>query len=118
MAIQRARTAFRNSLAVIGLVGALAACTSGGTNKSDPLAGVQVPNAYTPLTVAPISQPTFPFPGTDGKYHLAFDMQITNSTSVPAGLNAVDVVDANDPTKVLASFSGKQLVGPDCNYRD
>jgi hypothetical protein len=70
------------------------------------------------LTVAPISRPTFPFPGTDGKYHLAFDMQITNATSVPASLNAVDVVDAQNPAKVLASFSGRQLVEPDCNYGD
>ena len=118
MAKQRPRSALRNALAVIGLVLALAACTSSGTNKNDPLAGVKVPDAFTPLTVAPISQPTFPFPGTDGKYHLAFDMQVTNATSVPASLNAVDVVDAANPAKVLASFAGRQLAEPDCNYGD
>jgi len=105
-------------LAVIGLVLGVAACTSNAATKNDPLAGLKVPDAFTPLTVAPISQPTFPFPGTDGKYHLAFDMQITNATSVPASLNAVDVVDAQNPTKVLASFSGRQLIEPDCNYGD
>ncbi len=83
---------------------------------ADPLKGVTVPNAFTPLTVAPISRPTFPFPGTDDKYHLAFDMQVTNSSAQPATLNAVDVVDGQDPTKVLASFSGNQLVDPTCNY--
>lgn len=87
-------------------------------NRSGALAGVSVPDAFTPLTVQPISQPTFPFPGTDGKYHLAFDVQITNATAVPASLNAVDVIDARDPTKVLVSFSGKQLVDPTCNYGD
>src|SRR5262249_4913088 len=34
----------------------------------------------------------------------------------PATLDAVDVVDAHDPTKVIASFSAKQLVDPSCNY--
>ncbi|WP_269462755.1 M23 family metallopeptidase [Mycobacterium basiliense] len=84
--------------------------------SSDALVGVRVPDAFTPLTVAPISQPTFPFPGSDGKYHLAFDMQITNATGVPASLNAVDVVDAQEPKNVLASFSDTQLVDPSCNY--
>lgn len=80
------------------------------------MAGIKVPDAFTPLTVAPISQPTFPFPGTDNKYHLAFDVQLTNSTAAPATLSAVDVVDAGDPNKVLASFGGVQLVDPACNY--
>ncbi len=129
----QARSALRNTLAVIGLVLSVVACTSttptkpGGAttapgsaapHTNEPLAGVRVPDAFTPLTLAPISQPTFPFPGTDNKYHLAFDVQITNATAVPASLNAVDVVDAQDPTKVLVSFSGNQLVDPACNYGD
>ena len=103
----------RNSLAVVASVLAVSACMSEATTTTpavDPLAGVHVPDAFTPLTVQPISQPTFPFLGTDNKYHLAFDMQVTNATAVPASLDAVDVVDAQDPSSVLVSFSGKQLV--------
>lgn len=114
----------RRSLAVLGFVLILAACTTSPKQPAatstpappDPLNGVTVPNAFTPLTVAPISRPTFPFPGTDDKYHLAFDMQVTNSSSEPATLNGVDVVDGKEPGKVLASFSGNQLVDPACNY--
>ena len=125
---------FRIALAVIGTGLAVAACastttdTSKGstsatsststTTTSGALAGVSVPDAFTPLTIQPISRPTFPVPGSDGKTHLAFDVQITNATGVPATLDAVDVVDAQDPTKVLVSFSGKQLVDPACNYGD
>ena len=90
----------RSSLAVVASVLAVAACTSEApatTPAADPLAGVHVPDAFTPLTVQPISQPTFPFLGTDNKYHLAFDMQVTNATAVPATLDAVDVVDGQDP---------------------
>lgn len=113
-------------LAIVAVILVVAACSSSkptGTGaasttpaRTNPLAGVTVPDAYTPLTVAPISQPTFPFPGSDGKYHVAFDMQITNATGGPASLTAVEVVDAQDPKKMLASFSGPQLVDPACNY--
>lgn len=120
-------SAIRKPLAVIALVLTVAACTSKaptgpaaptptGAPASNALAGVKVPNAFTPLTIAPISQPTFPFPGTDNKFHLAFDVQVTNATRIPATLTAVDVVDALDPDKVLATFSGVQLVDPACNY--
>jgi biotin carboxyl carrier protein len=110
----------RTSLAVVALVLAVAACTSTAptTPGGEALAGVKIPDAFTPLTVQPISQATFPFPGTDGKYHLAFDVQITNAAAVPASLNAVDVVDGQNPVKVLVSFSGNQLVQPSCNYGD
>jgi hypothetical protein len=123
---QRRNQASRwKSLAIMGMMIVLAACTStpkqsgGPTNppeRADPLAGITVPDAFTPLTVNAISRPTFPFPGSDDKYHLAFDMQVTNSTAAPATLTGVDVVDARDPKKVLASFSGNQLVDPACNY--
>lgn len=120
------RNVRRHGLAVIGLVFTLAACASTpstgpgpvSTNAGGALVGVTVPDAFTALTVEPISQPTFPFPGSDHKSHLAFDVQVTNATLVSARLDRVDVVDAQDPTKVLASFSGKQLVDPACNYGD
>ncbi|MGA7053052.1 MAG: M23 family metallopeptidase [Mycobacterium sp.] len=129
----QAQGALRNALALIGSALTVAACASTTTNTSPSptsatsspasaysgaLAGVSVPDAFTPLTVQPISRPTFPFPGSDNKNHLAFDVQITNATAVVATLDGVDVVDAQDPTKVLVSFSGKQLVDPSCNYGD
>ena len=126
-----AATALRNVAAVALSVLTLAACTSnqpaqsgengdvgGAAGSSDAFAGVTVPDAFTPLTVEPISRPTFPFLGSDNKYHLAFDMQVTNATPAPASLEKVDVVDARDPSKVLASFAGPQLVNPPCNYGD
>ncbi|WP_257535000.1 M23 family metallopeptidase [Mycobacterium ulcerans] len=122
----RARSPFWKSLAVFWLALSVAACSSSTTgaegastnaNGTDnALEGVTVPDAFTPLTIAPISRPTFPFPGTDGKYHLAYDVQITNATGAPAALTSVDVVDAQDPSKVLTSFSGTQLVDPKCSY--
>ncbi len=42
----------------------------------------------------------------------------TNASRVPATLEKIEVVDGGDPAKVIASFSGKQLVDPDCDPGD
>lgn len=68
--------------------------------------------------MVPISSPTFPFPGSDGKYHVAYDLQLTNSSRLPATLDRIDVVDARSRDDVVASFSGPQLVEPDCAVGD
>ncbi|HET9601951.1 MAG TPA: M23 family metallopeptidase [Acidimicrobiales bacterium] len=77
-----------------------------------------MPDAYTPLTLVPVSSGTFPFLGTDGKYHVAYDLQLTNASRVPATLEKIDVVDGLDPETVIASFSGTQLVDPSCPVGD
>ncbi|WP_241988995.1 M23 family metallopeptidase [Leucobacter luti] len=81
-------------------------------------AEVTVPDAFTAITVAPVGEDPLPFRGTDGKTHLAYDLQLTNATSQPATLTRFEVVDGADPTRVLASFSGDALVDTSCAYGD
>ncbi|HEY1989614.1 MAG TPA: M23 family metallopeptidase [Acidimicrobiales bacterium] len=111
-------------LAVV-LVIALAACSSspssttttgGASGGSAALKGISVPSNLTALVVTPVEPGTFPFLETDGKYHVAYDLIIANASNQPATLNQLDVVDAKDPTKVVASFSGTQLVDPSCPF--
>lgn len=77
------------------------------------VAGVTVPDAYTPVLVSVLGEPTFPFLGTDGRYHLAYDLQLTNATSVPATLQKVEIVDGADPSRVVASFDQAVLAAKD-----
>ena len=91
---------------------------TGATVTSGVLAGVTVPDAFTALTLVPISLATFPFLGTDQKYHVSYDLQLTNASRIPATLDKIDVVDGRDPSKVIASFSGAQLVDPSCSPGD
>lgn len=79
---------------------------------------IRVPDAFTAVTVRPLSAPTFPFRGTDGKYHVAYDLELTNAQPVPATIERIDVVDAGSPTTVIDSISGKRLVDPECGYGD
>ena len=79
---------------------------------------IRVPDAFTAITVRPLSAATFPFLTSDGKYHIVYDLELTNASRVPATIERVDVVDAATPATVLASYSGTALVAPDCPYGD
>lgn len=115
----------RTLAAVLGAVLLLlAACSSSGTTSAtgptstDPLTGVTIPDAFTPVVVTPISDPTFPWQGSDQKWHVSYDLQLTNGTHVPATLDKVEIVDAHDPTRVVGTITGTQLVDPTCPYGD
>ena len=115
----------RTIAAVLGAVLLLlAACSSSGTSSAtgpattDPLTGVTFPDAFTPVVFTPISDPTFPWEGSDQKWHVSYDLQLTNGTHVPATLNKVEVVDAHDPSRVVGTIAGTQLVDPGCPYGD
>jgi biotin carboxyl carrier protein len=109
----------RLALAVVGLL-ALTACSSGSSPSTsvDPLAGVQVPDAFTSVTMRPVSAATFPFLGSDLKYHVAYDLILTDASRVPATIDKVDVVDAAHPDSVVVSYSGAALVDPSCAFGD
>jgi hypothetical protein len=117
---------------------ALAACTSSPSNVSapgttagqpsaagagdgpfEPLpAGITVKDAFTAVMVQVTNPPTFPFAGSDGKFHVAYNVVLQNGSSVPATVRKLEVVDATDTTKVIASFATKQLVDPSCGIGD
>jgi len=46
--------------------------------------GVAIADAYTPVVASVLGPPTFPFPGTDMKYHVVYDLQFLNASTVPA----------------------------------
>ena len=62
--------------------------------------------------------PTFPFPGSDGLFHVAYNLVLQNASPVPATIRKLEVVDAASPTKVIASFAGKQLRRPHVCLRE
>jgi hypothetical protein len=95
------------------------AAAAGGRSPFDPLpSGITVKDAYTPVLVQVNNPPTFPVAGTDGKFHVAYNLLLQNASQVPATIRKLEVVDATNTSKVLATFSGKQLVDPACNFGD
>ena len=64
---------------------------------------------FTPLVGSALTSNTRPFPGTDGKIHLAYELVLTNASATPATLEKVEVVDAANHSQALASFNGADL---------
>jgi hypothetical protein len=109
----------------------VAACTSSPSSTSapgtgtagdspfEPLpAGITVKDAFTAVLVQVTNPPTFPFAGSDGKFHVAYNVVLQNASRAPATIRKLQVVDATDTTKVIASFADKQLVDPACGFGD
>lgn len=129
----------RHAVALLAIALVLTGCTAGpgvappsaqtgaaGTPAADAVptsvpitaAGISLPPAYTAVAFQQLGDQPRPFKGSDGKFHVLYDLQLTNASTSPAALVKVDVVDEANRSTVVASFSGKQLVDPACDYGD
>ena len=54
-------------------------------------------DVFTPLTAVPFNPATTPVPGTDGRWHFVYELELTNTRSVPATLEQVEVVGVPPP---------------------
>lgn len=69
------------------------------------------PAVFTPVTVTPLGPDPALVPGTDGRFHLVYEYELTNTKAAPATIQRVDILDAAAPGRVLASWSGNALLG-------
>jgi hypothetical protein len=102
--------ATRANRALLGLVGLL-----GLLILAVPAFGQQADvDQFTPVVASPLTSSTRPFPGTDGKYHLDYELVVTNSRPTPATLKTIEVLDAGkgagSPSAVIASYDGDHLL--------
>ncbi len=65
---------------------------------------------FTPLIAAPVASKAYSVLGTDGRLHIVYELMLTNTNPTPATLKKLEVVDASDPSKVLATYEGDDLV--------
>ena len=67
-------------------------------------------DAFTPVTVSFVGgDSATPVLGSDGRYRAVYELILTNTIPVPASLDAVDVLDAADGSK-LHGLEGKDLI--------
>jgi hypothetical protein len=64
---------------------------------------------FTPVIFSFVGDHTVPFKGTDGHYHVVYELLLTNTWPVPATLEAVEILDDADSTTVLRS-EGEDLI--------
>ncbi len=65
---------------------------------------------FTPLVASPLPANTRLFLGTDGRRHIVYELVLTNTSSTPASLKKIEVLDGNSPSKPLASYEGPSLL--------
>ena len=68
------------------------------------------PDAFTPVIVTPIGTRHVAVLGTDGRYHVVYELELTNTKLAPATIKQIDVLDAAAPSHVIASYAGKDLL--------
>ena len=64
----------------------------------------------TPLVASPLTANVRPFPGTDGRLHFVYELVLTDANPTPATLKKIEVLDASDPSKILASYADQELL--------
>jgi len=85
--------------------------TTQGPTKAKRTTDVEVePQQFTPVVASTIGAETAPVRGTDGRYHVVYELQLTNAKSIPATIRRVVVLDEDDTDRVIARIQGRRLV--------
>ncbi len=68
-----------------------------------------LPDALTPVLVRPVAAVVAPVLGDDGRYHVVYELWLTNAKALPATIGRIEVLDAADHGRILKSLSGEDL---------
>jgi hypothetical protein len=88
---------YRTTPVLVGIAALIVSCTSSTETSSAPMTSTTTsatpdrgPSVVTPLLASVLAAP-IPVPATDGKVHLAYELQLTNVLGQELTLTAVDV---------------------------
>jgi hypothetical protein len=68
-----------------------------------------LPDALTPVLVRSVASIVAPVLGDDGRYHVVYELWLTNAKALPATVGRIEVLDAADHSRVVKSLSGDEL---------
>ena len=64
---------------------------------------------FTPVVASLLASGVQPFPGTDGKQHVVYELVLTNANATPAKVQKIEVLDAAKPSQTIRSFESNEL---------
>ena len=67
-------------------------------------------DTFTPVVVQSLGTRHVAVPGSDGLVHVVYELELANTKPAAATLQRIDVLDADHPSRVLASYAGPSLV--------
>lgn len=68
-----------------------------------------VPDAFTPVLATFVGDRTAPVRTTDGRWHVVYELWLTNARPIPATVTRIDVLDYDAQGRVLATLAGEAL---------
>lgn len=68
-------------------------------------------DVFTPVVARLLGSSPSAMAGTDGLYHGVYELELSSTKPAPATLQRIDVLDADAPSHVVASYSGNALLG-------
>ncbi|HEU0287304.1 MAG TPA: M23 family metallopeptidase [Nocardioidaceae bacterium] len=86
------------------------ASAPGATKPKHPTEIGVAPQTFTPVVASTVGPETAAVRGTDGRYHVVYELQLTNAKPVPATIRSVAVLDEADRDRVITRFQGSRLV--------
>ena len=66
-------------------------------------------DVFTPVIASTLSAEAHPIRGTDGAYHVVYELQLTNTKLVPATIQKIEVL-GSPGSQIITSFSDAELV--------
>ncbi len=67
-------------------------------------------DVFTPVIASTLSAEAHPIRGTDGGYHVVYELQLTNTKLVPATIQKIEVLAGSPGSQIITSFSDAELV--------
>lgn len=65
---------------------------------------------FTAVVVSPLTPQTKAVLGTDGNYHIVYELELTNTRRPPATLLTIEVLDSSNPSRIIAAYQEGELL--------
>jgi Peptidase family M23 len=82
----------------------------GATNTHRPTEIGVAPQRFTPVVASALGRETAAVRGTDGRYHVVYELLLTNTKPVPATIRRVVVLDEENRHRVITRLRGLRLI--------
>jgi hypothetical protein len=74
-----------------------------------------VPDAFTAVTGQIVGDQATPVLGSDNKWHVVYELMLTNGRPIPASIQQINVVDYDNVERVLRTFTEAEIVASGVN---
>lgn len=93
----------RTGVTAVAAFAALAVAATSGART------LTIPDAFTPVLAQFVGDQTAPVKATDGRWHVVYELWLTNARPVPAAITRIEVLDYDHQDRVLAVLEGATL---------